>query len=105
MALAASGTVTLELALAQVPMVVAYRVEWIGRKLKRFLKVPSIVLANLIIEKIVVPEFLDEQGDPLTLADHVLELMVNGPARDQQLEAFRLLAGGGVNQERLDSGK
>ena len=105
-ALAASGTVTLELALAQVPMVVAYRVEWIGRKLKRFLKVPSIVLANLIIEENVVPEFLDECSDPRTLADHVIALMRPGPEREKQLSGFRLLdekmalAGGIAPSER-----
>jgi lipid-A-disaccharide synthase len=90
-ALAASGTVTLELALAQVPMVVAYRVEWIGRRFKHLLKVPSIVLANLIIEENVVPEFLDEESDPQTLADQVLSLLEPGDARDRQLAGFRRL--------------
>lgn len=90
-ALAASGTVTLELALAQVPMVVAYRVEWIGRRFKHLLKVPSIVLANLIIEENVVPEFLDEQSDPQTLADNVLRLLQPGSERERQLAGFRTL--------------
>jgi lipid-A-disaccharide synthase len=90
-ALAASGTVTLELALAQVPMVVAYRVEWIGRRFKHLLKVPSIVLANLIIEDNVVPEFLDEHSDPQTLADNLLRLLRPGSERDRQLAGFRTL--------------
>ena len=90
-ALTASGTVTLELALAHVPMVVAYRVEWILRKLKRFLKVPSIVLANLVIEDNVVPELLDADSNPEALAGHVLALMKSGPERERQLAGFRLL--------------
>ena len=90
-ALAASGTVTLELALAHVPMVVAYRVEWALRKLKRFLKVPSIVLANLVIEDNVVPELIDENSDSETLARHVLALMRPGPERERQLGGFRQL--------------
>lgn len=90
-ALAASGTVTLELALAHVPMVVAYRVEWILSKLKRFLKVPSIVLANLVIEDNVVPELLDEQSVPEALARHILALMRPGPERESQLAGFRQL--------------
>ncbi|HMB48028.1 MAG TPA: lipid-A-disaccharide synthase [Afifellaceae bacterium] len=90
-ALAASGTVTLELALAQVPMVVAYRVEWLGRRFKFLLKIPSIVLANLIIEENVVPEFLDEDSDPRTLADHVLRLLRPGSERNRQLAGFRTL--------------
>ena len=67
-ALAASGTVTLELGLAQVPMVVAYRVDPVARVLKRFLRVPSIVLANLVLGKNAVPEFLDSAGSPEVLA-------------------------------------
>ena len=82
---------TLELALAQVPMVVAYRVEWIGRRFKHLLKVPSIVLANLIIDENVVPEFLDEQSDPQTLADNVLRLLQPGSERERQLAGFRTL--------------
>ncbi len=90
-ALAASGTVTLELALAQVPMVVAYRVEWIGRVFRPLLKVSSIVLANLVIGRNVVPEFLNGESDPETLADHVVRLLEPGPERRDQLEGFRLL--------------
>lgn len=90
-ALAASGTVTLELALAQVPMVVAYRVEWIGRVFRPLLKVSSIVLANLVIGRNVVPEFLNEESDPQTLAAHVIRLLEPGAERREQLEGFRLL--------------
>lgn len=90
-ALAASGTVTLELALAEVPMVIAYRVEWIGGVFRRLLMVQSIVLANLIIGENVVPEFLNEQSDPDTLAAHVIRLLKPGGDRQRQLEAFRLL--------------
>jgi lipid-A-disaccharide synthase len=61
-ALAKSGTVTLELALAGVPMVTAYKGStfeiWLARRLVR---VPSIILANLIIGENVAPEFVQEQ--------------------------------------------
>ena len=49
--LAASGTVTLELALAGVPMVGAYKVSLIEEQLKYLIKVPSILLPNLILEE------------------------------------------------------
>ena len=75
-ALAASGTVTLELALAGVPMVVAYRVDPMARRLKRFLTVPSIVLANLVLGENAVPEFLDEDGSPEALARETLATAV-----------------------------
>ena len=90
-ALAASGTVTLELALAHVPMVVAYRVEWPFNKFKFVLKVPSVVLANLVIEENVVPELLDEDSSPEKLAEHVLALFRPGPQRERQLAGFRTL--------------
>ena len=73
-ALAKSGTVTLELALAGVPMVTAYRTgaveAWI---LRRAIKVNSVILANLVIGENVVPEFLQEDCTP--------EKLVAGAAR------------------------
>ena len=68
-ALAKSGTVTLELALAGVPMVTAYRTgsveAWI---LRRAIKVNSVILANLVIGENVIPEFLQEDCTPEKLA-------------------------------------
>lgn len=90
-ALAASGTVTLELGLADVPAVVAYRVDPVARVLKRFLNVPSIVLTNLVLGENVVPEFLDGEGSPEVLARKTLELLDEGPARAAQLEALTRL--------------
>ena len=90
-ALAASGTVTLELGLAGVPMVVAYRVDPIARGLKRFLKVPSIVLTNLVLGENAVPEFLDEEGSPEILARETAALLAETPARAAQLAAVRRL--------------
>lgn len=90
-ALAASGTVTLELALAGVPMVVAYRVEPLVRPFKFLLKAPSIVLANLVIGENVIPEFLDSAASPERLADNLRPLLADSPARARQLDAFALL--------------
>ncbi|MBZ8132307.1 lipid-A-disaccharide synthase [Afifella sp. IM 167] len=87
-ALAASGTVTLELALAGVPMVVAYRVDPLARRLRWLLRVPSIVLANLVLGENAVPEFIDEEGPPEVLAGNLLPLLADGPARRAQLRAF-----------------
>ncbi len=91
-ALAASGTVTMELGLAGVPMVVAYRVDPLVRLLKPFLKIHSIVLANLVLGENAVPEFLDRDGTPHVLAREVLALLTNSPARVAQLAALRRLA-------------
>ena len=90
-ALAASGTVTLELALAGVPMVVAYRVEALIRPLKFLLKAPSIVLANLVIGERVVPELIDSASSPAALAAYLGPLLAETPERRRQLDAFARL--------------
>lgn len=60
-ALAASGTVSLELGLARVPMVIAYKIDTIaGALVGRMLKVPSVVLVNLILDRPAVQEFLQD---------------------------------------------
>jgi lipid-A-disaccharide synthase len=87
-ALAASGTVTLELALSGVPMVVAYRVDPIARLLKGLVKVRSIVLPNIIVDQNVIPEFLDGDSTPERLYEALVPLLENSPERARQLAAF-----------------
>ncbi len=87
-ALAASGTVTLELALSGVPMAVAYRVDLLVRPLKPFFKAKSIVLPNLIVDERAVPEFIDRDSDPARLAEALLPLLTDSPKRAAQLAAF-----------------
>ncbi|MGB8399464.1 lipid-A-disaccharide synthase [Bradyrhizobium sp.] len=88
-ALAKSGTVTLELALAGVPMVAAYRTgaaeAWI---LRRAIKVSSVILANLVIGENVVPEFLQEDCTPEKLAHALREVLGDSVSRRKQVEAF-----------------
>lgn len=90
-ALAASGTVSLELALAGVPMVIAYRIDPVVRPFKWMLKVPSIVLANIVLGEQVVPEFLDGNSTPEKLAAAVLPLLRDTPERSRQVSAFARL--------------
>ena len=93
-ALAKSGTVTLELALAGVPMVTAYRTgaleAWIVR---RTITVTSVILANLVIGENVVPEFLQEDCTADKLASALAEVMSDSPMRRRQIEAFARLDG------------
>ncbi len=58
--MAASGTVILELALADVPVVSAYKVDWIMRMLTSDIKTWSGALPNLIADYAVVPEYLND---------------------------------------------
>jgi lipid-A-disaccharide synthase len=91
-ALAASGTVTLELALAGVPTVAAYRLHpveaIIARLIRLQAKLPSVILANLVIGENVVPELLQEDCTPDKLAAALLPLVSDTPERRRQIEAF-----------------
>jgi lipid-A-disaccharide synthase len=87
-ALAASGTVTLELALAATPMVVAYRVDALGARLRFLMKTPSVVLANLVLGENAFPEYLQEDCTPANLADALEQLLKNTPARRAQTAAL-----------------
>lgn len=88
-ALAASGTVTLELALAQVPTVAAYRgANWEAVLARRLIKLPSVILPNLIIGESVVPEFIQDDASPQVLAGTLLAAITGGPDRQRQLDGF-----------------
>jgi lipid-A-disaccharide synthase len=89
--LAASGTVTLELALAGVPMVGAYKVSLVEEQLKYLIKVPSILLPNLILGERAIPEKLQRECSPATLAAAMADIVRDGPARSSQLEALSRL--------------
>jgi lipid-A-disaccharide synthase len=88
-ALAASGTVTLELAAAGVPHVAAYRVAPVSAwLLRRLVKLPSVLLVNILIKRIVVPEFLQEDCTGDVLAAAVERLFTDSAARGDQRRAF-----------------
>ena len=81
-ALAASGTVTLELALCRVPSVVGYRVDPIAAPvLRRALKLPSVVLPNLIAGHNIYPEFHQEACTAKNLAAALAPLFSQTPER------------------------
>jgi lipid-A-disaccharide synthase len=95
MALAASGTVTLELALAGVPTVAAYRVtlieEIIARAARLQQRLASVILANLVIGENVVPELLQRACTPERIADALVPLVSDTPERRRQIDAFARL--------------
>lgn len=87
-ALAASGTVTLELAAAGTPMVVGYRVDPLAARLRWLVKVPSFVLPNLIIGRNAVPEFMQDDCTPENLSNALYELLSDENVRNTQLEGL-----------------
>jgi lipid-A-disaccharide synthase len=91
-ALAKSGTVTLELALAGVPMVTAYRTGAIEAwMLLRVINVSSVILANLVVGENVVPEFLQRDCTPQKLSRALRDVLEDSPLRRRQVEAFAKL--------------
>lgn len=88
-ALAASGTVALELAVAGVPTVIAYRLTGIGSLLSaKLLRVPFVSLVNLIAGKMVQPEFLQADCRVEKLVGPVDSLLRDPAARLAQREAY-----------------
>ncbi|WP_375642172.1 MULTISPECIES: lipid-A-disaccharide synthase [unclassified Bartonella] len=91
-ALAAHGTVSLELALAKIPMVLCYKLDRFS-KLFIFPKMMlwSAALPNIIADKPIVPEYLNEFLRPGMLARQVEQLLYNPLIRQAQLDSFEML--------------
>ena len=84
-ALAASGTVALELALAKIPMVIAYKMNpltvWLARRL---VKIPYVCLVNILLQRRSVPELLQGDCKPSRLAEVLSYLMGDTTCRRDQ---------------------
>ena len=88
-----SGTTTLEAAIADVPMVITYRVHPITSYIAfRLVNVPWVGLVNLVAEYEVAPEFLQGRASAETLADGVLPLLdAANPVTRRQREGLQLV--------------
>jgi len=88
-ALAASGTVSLELALSHIPTVLSYKADWFARQfLISKITVWSAALPNIIADQPVVPEFFNESVRPGNLARYVEQLMLKSASRQAQIDGF-----------------
>jgi lipid-A-disaccharide synthase len=88
-ALVKSGTSSLELALAGVPMVVGYRVNWLTAQIfRRIVKVRYASLVNLLADAPIVPELLQEYGTPETLSAALAGLLDDPGAVATQRAGF-----------------
>ncbi|MGH1445686.1 MAG: lipid-A-disaccharide synthase [Cognatishimia sp.] len=84
-ALAASGTVSLELSASSTPMVIAYDVSWLSRKIfQRMLKIDTLTLANLVTDTREIPEFLGENCRADLIAPGVLGVL-DQPTKQQKI--------------------
>ncbi|HEY0107904.1 MAG TPA: lipid-A-disaccharide synthase [Rhizomicrobium sp.] len=104
-ALAASGTVTTELALARTPMAVAYRVGGLTYALAQVLfRFKYFALVNLLLDREAVPELLQHKATPKALADAVVPLLTDKSAAARQiadLDAVARLLGEGSEPPSL----
>lgn len=93
LALASSGTVSLQLALYKVPMVIAYKLDIFARLLSPFLRNTwSVVLPNLIAGSFIVPEHIAGDAIPHTLSQSLKPLLCETPQRKKQLKGFDVVA-------------
>jgi lipid-A-disaccharide synthase len=89
-AVVASGTATLEAALAQVPTVVVYRLSWLSWIVGRLLvRLPFVSLVNLLAGRRLVPELLQSDCSGARIAESAAALLGPGEAREEQLEGMR----------------
>lgn len=88
-ALAASGTVSLELAANTTPMVVAYDMNWLSwQVMSRMAKVDTVTLVNLVTGRNAVPEFLGPDCKPQAIADALVALLASDSAQAVQTAAM-----------------
>jgi lipid-A-disaccharide synthase len=89
LALVGSGTATLETALFKTPMVIAYRqspITW--RLMRSMLYLPYVGMPNILAGERLVPELLQDDATPAALAEALLALWRDKPARERQLARF-----------------
>lgn len=96
-ALAASGTVSLELAATDTPMVIAYDMNWVSRQvIGRMLRVDTVTLVNLVAESRTVPEFIGARCRPELIAPAVLKTLTDpGAQRAAMATTMQRLGRGG----------
>ena len=98
-ALAASGTVSLELAAAGTPMVVGYDMSWLSWQImSRMALIDTVTLVNLVTDTRVVPEFLGPACRPAPIAAALLALLENPTAQQKALSlTMQRLGQGGLH--------
>lgn len=86
LALATSGTVTLEAALCGLPSIIVYRTSALNAFIaRRVINIPNIGLPNIVAGRQILPELLQEEFTPANVAKTAVELLA--PERRPQLEA------------------
>lgn len=89
-AIAKSGTTTLQVAMAQVPMLMVYRLSRIAFNLVRWRQIhhPYFSLPNILARRFVVPELVQDDATPTAIASEAERLLADSSARQKMLDAF-----------------
>lgn len=98
-----SGTATLETAILNKPMVVVYITSWITYTLaKKLVKIPNIGLVNVVADKQIVPECIQQDATGAKIAKELEAIMINEPRildiKDELFKVKESLGGGGASQ-------
>lgn len=93
-AISSSGTVTLECALAKLPIIVCYKTSFINYTLFKFFgEINFISIVNLIAEKNIVPELIQDNMTPKILFDNIVPFINRGSKeRKTVLENYKILS-------------
>ncbi|HKW15521.1 MAG TPA: lipid-A-disaccharide synthase [Candidatus Krumholzibacteria bacterium] len=89
-ALVASGTATLESALLETPLVIAYRTGRLNYALaRRLVRIPDVGLVNVLLGERVAPELVQNDATPEALANALESMLTDGARRDEMRRRFR----------------
>ena len=87
-----SGTVTLEIALMQKPMVIINKVAWLTYHIvRRMLKIKHLGLCNIVADQRLVPELIQQQAKPVLIADEVLHFLDDRVYQQKTIDSLRLV--------------
>ena len=88
--IAASGTITVEATILGLPVVVAYKLNWLTwQYAKRAVKLPSITIANLVTKETVFEERLQHDANPQNLASSLADILPGGKRREQTIDGMK----------------
>lgn len=89
-AIAASGTVALELAMINIPHIIAYKVSpFTAMLLRHIMKIQFVNLSNIMLGREIIPELLQERCVSGNIKQYILELLQHGDLYERQIEGFK----------------
>ena len=102
-AISVSGTVTLEIALMNVPLCVIYRLHWLTHWIAdKLIRTKYIGLCNIVAEQLVAREFLQDKATPEAIGNEIIRLLSDENARQPLALVKKNLDNGDASQKLMD---